>query len=408
MGRVRRGLTSATAFGTLAVLAAGIAIVVTLRTSGWNPAALVHVDSRTPLGAAARAIDPGFRSVHPGAYDGQFYWLIGIDPFATGRLHTLVDKPSYRYGHPLYGWLAWIASAGHSRGVPFALALIGLASMFGAAFLAARLGAPGAGPGVAALFVVLNLGLLTAAANDLAEPLAAALLLGALAAYRARRLGLAWCCLALLPLAKEPLVLVLVAFVCLELVRRRFRRAALLATAALPALGWWVYARVALGAWFTSGDTALGRPLGGWWSAILGSGVDARAAAPVRAVATSTLVVLLLVLGWALVRALRLRGPADYAYLALAPVALCLAPNATGELTTALRNTAFLLVLAPLVLARPPRQAAARVAAVMVSGARPDRRSGATRRVDGRDGAPGRGRDGVPTPAPGVRQGVAP
>ncbi len=33
---------------------------------------------------------------------------------------------------------------------------------------------------------------------------------------------------------------------------------------------WWTYARFQLGAWFTSGDSALGPPLLGWWRALAG------------------------------------------------------------------------------------------------------------------------------------------
>ena len=53
------------------------------------------------MGAAARTVDPHFHTVHPGAYDGQFYWGIAIDPLATGDVHRSFDNASYRYGHPL-------------------------------------------------------------------------------------------------------------------------------------------------------------------------------------------------------------------------------------------------------------------------------------------------------------------
>jgi len=68
-------------------------------------------------------------------------------------------------------------------------------------------------------------------------------------------------------------------------------------------------------------------------------------------VATLAVLLALLILG--AVRARRARSPVDYAYLALAPLAVCLAPNATVELSTALRNTAFLVVLLPFVMASP-------------------------------------------------------
>jgi hypothetical protein len=340
--------------GVLAVLLTGGAMIPTLDKAGWSLTAVAHVDSTTKLGAAARMLDPGFRTVHPGAYDGQFYWGIAVDPLATGVLHADFDKPSYRYGHPLYGWLGWLLSADHARAVPAALVAVGLASMFAAATIAAMLGRwRGRVAGWQGLSVALNPGLITAAALDLAEPLAAALLLAALAAHQCSRWTTTWILLALLPLAKEPLLLVLVAVVVWELVQRHLRRAAIFACAAIPALLWWAYSRIRLGAWFTSGDTALGRPLAGWRRALFGGANTSHESVLRHDAVVATLAVLLALLILGAVRARRARSPVDYAYLALAPLAVCLAPNATVELSTALRNTAFLVVLLPFVMASP-------------------------------------------------------
>jgi hypothetical protein len=337
------------ACGLLAVLVAGVAMIPMLRSADWSLGALARIDSKTQLGAAAHRLDPGLPTVHPGAYDGQFYWGVAVDPLATGDVHQAFDKPSYRYGHPLYGWLGWLVSAGRPRAVPAALAAVGLASLAAAAALAAALGLGRGRPGWEGLFVALNPGLVGAAVHDLAEPLAAALLLGGVAAYVAGRRTPAWICFALLPLAKEPLIIVLLAVVVWELVHRRGGRAALFATAAIPALLWWVYARLQLGAWFTSGDTALGAPLSGWQRAF-----HVALSTPGHAVAVPILVVLLVLLGLAGFRALRLRGPVELAYLPLAAIGVCLAANATIAPSTALRNTAFLLVLVPFVLISPP------------------------------------------------------
>jgi hypothetical protein len=297
------------------------------------------------MGAAAQALDPGFRTVHPGAYDGQFYWGVAVDPLANGSVHALFDKASYRYGHPLFGWLGWLFSAGVARAAPAALAAVGLASLVAAAAAAALLGLVRGGSGWEGLFVALNVGLVGAAVHDLGEPLAAALLLGGTLAYVHGRLGPALICFALLPLAKEPLVLVPLVVAGWELVHHRRRDAALLALTPVPALLWWTYARIQLGAWFTTGDTALGSPLAGWSQAVFRSGANGWAAA--------ILTGLLVLLALAALRALRVRGPVELAFLGLAAIAVCLAPNATVAFTTALRNTAFLVVLLPFVLLPP-------------------------------------------------------
>jgi hypothetical protein len=322
----------------------------TLQHAGWSLTALPRVDSQTKLGADARAVDPGFHTVHPGAYDGQFYWGIAVDPLAIGQVHNAFDKGSYRYGHPLYGWLGWLFSAGRERSVPAVLAAVGLASMFAAAAVAGILGVRRGRSGWEGLFVALNFGLIGAAAHDLAEPLAAALLLGAVAAYVGGRRAPAWICFALLPLAKEPLIVVPLAAVVWELVQRRRRCAALFSTTVLPALAWWIYIRVHLGAWFTSGDSALSLPLVGWARTLFGANVRH---VPARGIAVTVLFLLVIVVAFAAVRALRRRGPVELSYLALTAIAACLAPNATLALSTALRNTAFLIVLIPFVIVLP-------------------------------------------------------
>lgn len=350
---MKRPPPRAVAYGALSVLVASIAIIATLWTTGWSLTALPRVDSKTKLGAVARALDPGFHTVHPGAYDGQFYWGIAVDPLATGSAYKAFDKASYRYGHPLYGWLAWLVSAGWARAVPAALVLVGLASLFAAATIAATLGLSRGGSGWQGLFVALNPGLIISATQDLAEPLASVLLLGAFAAHAHGRRATAWACLALLPLVKEPLGLALAAVVGWELVHRRRDRAAIYVTAAIPALLWWTYARIHLGAWFTSGDTALGSPLAGWRSAFFGAGIHIHESVFRQSAAVAVMVAVLGVLAFAGLRALRLKSPVDYGYVGLAAVVVCLAPNAVIEFSTALRNTAFLVVLVPFVLASP-------------------------------------------------------
>jgi hypothetical protein len=329
---------------------AALAMIPTLRQADWSLTALPRVDSKTKLGADARAVDPGFKTVHPGAYDGQFYWGVAVDPLATGQAHASFDKASYRYGHPLYGWLGWLFTAGWARAAPAALAAIGLVSMFVAAAIAATLGLRRGRSGWEGLFVALNFGLISAAAHDLAEPLAAALLLGALASLVGCRPLLAWICLALLPLAKESLLVVSVAVVAWELGQHRVRCSGRYATTAVPALLWWTYTRVHLGAWFTTGDSALGLPLVGWWHTLFGINVRQEHA---RSVAVGILVSMIIVIALAAVRAIRRRGPVDLSYVALAAIAACLAPNATLAFTTALRNTALLIVLIPFVIAAP-------------------------------------------------------
>jgi MFS family permease len=328
-------------------------MATTLRQSGWSPTALPHVDSQTVLGTASRTFDPKFYAVHPGAYDGQFYWGIAIDPLATNTLHRGFDKPSYRYGHPLYGWLGWLFSFGTARAVPAVLAGLGLASMFAAAAAATALGISRGTRGWEGLLVAVSPGLIFAVRGDLAEPLGVALLLGGFAALGRDRRTLAWICFALLPLAKEPLILATLSVIAWELLQRRWRSAAIFATALAPALTWWTWARIHLGAWFTSGGSALAPPLAGWQQS-LEENLDGNSALVTHVHAgrltAAALLVLVVLVGFVGAKTLRLRGPLDLAALAFTVLAICLAGNATTAFTSALRNTAFLFALAPFVL----------------------------------------------------------
>jgi hypothetical protein len=360
LGRFTNGVLAAPlTAGALALAVVSAVLVPSLRPAGWNVTVLPRVGAVGPLAAAAERVDPGFHTVHTGAYDGQFYWGIAVDPLATGDVHRALDEPSYRYGHPLDGWLGWLFSAGQARAAAAALLGVGLASFAAAAAFAAYLGRRRGSAGFEALLVIANPGLLYAAVHDLAEPLTAALTLGSLAAYSSgrRRVALAGC--ALLPLSKEPLVVVPLALAAWELWRRRagWRCALPFVATLLPSIGWWIYARATFGAWFTSGDSALGAPFAGWKRAIVDAGVhglDPNALQnQIGEEALIVLVSLVALVGIAALFALRARSPVDLVYLPLAALAVCLAPNATVILRDALRNTSLLVALAPFVIVSP-------------------------------------------------------
>ena len=360
MGRRTISRFAPVACATLALCAAVAALIPVLRPAGWSLTALPRVAAGTGMGAAARARDPGFRTVTTGDYDGQFYWGIAVDPIATGDVHQAFDTASYRYGHPLLGWLGWLLSAGQARAAPAALLGVGLASLMLAALAASLLDRALGGRGVAGLFVALNPGLVYSAVHDLAEPLSAALLLGGLLAYARGRRTLAAVAFGLLVLSKEEFLLVPLGIAAWEVLRRRGRPldSAIFVACLLPAAGWWIYARLQLGAWFTSGANGLGIPFAGWKRAVVDAGIHTyspNASQNVSAEATLVvLVALLLLLAVAGLLALRLRGPADVVYLLLAVVTVCLVPSATVLQRDALRNVAVLLTLVPFVVASVP------------------------------------------------------
>jgi hypothetical protein len=345
------------ACGALALLLTTVALVPLLRPVGWDVSALPRVSGPgSPMGDRAKAIDPSFHTVI-NAYDGQFYWGIAIDPLARGYIHQRFDNASYRYGHPLLGWVGWALSGNNSRSVPEALLAACLVSIFAAGALAARLGQMLGGSGWEGLFVALNPGLLFAATHDLTEPLSATLMFAGLIAYLRGRRGFAAVWFALLILSKEQYALVPAGLALWDLIRsrHRLRNAVVLAVSILPAAIWWTYARLQLGDWFLSGSWVVGTPLAGWRRTLTDDGVWSYARGYYQFLTgEATLVVVISLLGLlaiAGVRAMRLRTPVDLVYLLLAALAVCLAWNATYILRDALRNVSLLLALVPFVIA---------------------------------------------------------
>jgi hypothetical protein len=358
--RIDQQLRVPLACGSLALLLTVVSLVPLLRPEGWSLTALPRVSPpSTPMGERAHAIDPHFKTV-TNAYDGQFYWGIAIDPLARGYIHQRFDNASYRYGHPLLGWLGWLVSGDGARRVPAALLGVCLASMFAAGAAAARLGQLLGRSGWQGLFVALNPGLIFAATHDLTEPLSAALMFGGLIAYLRGRRGLAAVCFALLILSKEQFALVPAGLALWDLVRsrRRFVDAAILASSILPAAAWWIYARVQLGDWFLSGSWVLGAPLAGWRRTLTDAGTWSYVSGYYQFLTGESIlavvVPLLALLALAGLCALRLRTPVDVVYLLLGALVACLAWGGTYILRDALRNVALLLTLVPFVLVATP------------------------------------------------------
>lgn len=348
------------ACGLLAVVVAVGAILPALRPAGWSLTVLPRVDAATGMGQAAKKLDPGFRVVHPGAYDGEFYWGIAVDPIATGSVHQAFDTAPYRYGHPLYGWLGWLFSAGQARAAPAALLAVGLVSMLVAGAGAALLGRARGSAGWEGLAVALNPGLLYAAAHDLTEPLSAALLVLAFLAYVDGRRRSAIVCFALLILSKEQFLLAPLALAAWEQLRRRatLRESAALFATIMPAAAWWVYLRLQLGHWFTYGSHSIVLPLRGWTRALLDAGVHSYDLDPTRSQLGEATIVVLVAVGGCLALAgllsLRLRGPVEAAFVPLVVIVACLSPAATVYPRDLLRAVAVTLVLVPFVIASPP------------------------------------------------------
>ena len=214
--------------------------MASLHWVAWDTTALVRMHDTLPLAKLAVRDDPSFRlRGHSGFYDGAYFYAIARDPLATGEAHRLLEEAPYSWGHPAYGWLAWLASAGGRPGaVPDALLALGLLAIAAAGAAASVLARALGWTAWGGLAVALNPGLVFAVNTDTSEPLGAALLLLGLAAYVRGHRGWALALLAALCLVKEPLVLVPLGIGAWDLWRRR--RPPLLAAAVVPAALWWM------------------------------------------------------------------------------------------------------------------------------------------------------------------------
>ena len=330
--------------------------MISLHWQSGNTSSLVRMHDTLRISKLATRSDPSFTlRGESGFYDGAFFYAIARDPLATGEAHHLLKEAPYYWGHPAYGWLAWIASAGGRPNlVPDALLGLGILLMFvagGAASVLARaLGwTPWGGLGVA-----LNPGLVFAVNTDTSEPLGAALLLLGLAAYVGGRRGWAIALFAALCFVKEPLVLVPLAVGAWELWRTR--RPPVVALAVVPAGLWWVYLRIHLGAFpVGQGRERLTAPFLGWIHGLSGAarqswnpGIDT---AQLGQAAIPLIIVVALAIVVAAVVALRLRNVVAPAFLAIAALYACITPNGVQYPKDLMRELALVLMLLPFVLA---------------------------------------------------------
>jgi len=191
----------------------------------FEPSALIHIGAAEPMAGVARATDPSFALVpQQSHYDGVYYYAIGRDPLARGREHKLIDLGSYRYGHPGYGWLAWLASAGQAKPLPYAMLAVALACVAIAAAVASLLAADlGLSPWWG-LVVAVNPGLIFAVTQLTSEAAGLAALLVSILMWRRERRLLAAIAVTAACLVKEQFLVVPIALTIYELVwwiRRR-------------------------------------------------------------------------------------------------------------------------------------------------------------------------------------------
>ncbi|MDE3230962.1 MAG: hypothetical protein KGO05_13870 [Chloroflexota bacterium] len=193
---------------TLAFVAYGIFVLERLRLFHGDVSRFVAAgDTFFKAGPAAQV---GLTVIHHNiGYDGQFYYLLALNPFGPhpALAGAMFDTPAYRAQRILYPFLVWLLTlGGHARFVPLAMLLVNFAAVVALAALAAlaarRLGVA---PALAAI-VVFYPGLLLSLGRDLSEPLALACALGGVVCALDRRWRWAALLLSLAVLGRETTV----------------------------------------------------------------------------------------------------------------------------------------------------------------------------------------------------------
>jgi hypothetical protein len=209
-----RALISRTSvLGPVLVVALVLALLIGARLSAYhgNPAGFVLFGQRyvqythPPAGAPINS---------PTGYDGQFYWIQATDPLLLhgSTLSDLVHtSPGYHLQRPAYPLLAYALAGGSRTVLPWTLVAINLLAVLG---LTAAFSLYARRRGWScwwALAVGLLPGLLMPTLRDLTDPLALAGMGAGLMAWERGRTWLAASLLSLGVLAREPMVLAVVA-----------------------------------------------------------------------------------------------------------------------------------------------------------------------------------------------------
>lgn len=171
-------------FGLVLALAFVGALLV--RADG-DVSLLVHAAPPNTAADGAR----GSLTVQPpeDGFDGQFFYRLGVDPWATDRTVAGVtyDLPALRNARWGYGALAWAAAAGDPDLVPWALVGLNVAAAFAVGAIGGGLArSSGRHAGWGALLVLWP-GFAYSLSLDTSELVASAFLLGGLLALRRRR-----------------------------------------------------------------------------------------------------------------------------------------------------------------------------------------------------------------------------
>jgi hypothetical protein len=177
--------------------------------------------------ATPSQVPPGIPLAKTYGYDGQFFYRLALSPvnFHHTAYGIRMDRP-YRFMRIGYPALTWLVSAGQHVLVPIMLVVVNVAAIGVMGYLGGVFARQSGRHALAGLMLAGYFGIITSLSRDTAEPLAAACLLAALLAVRARRPVLAAALLAFGALTRETVMVAVAAIAIarvLAIVMRRQR-----------------------------------------------------------------------------------------------------------------------------------------------------------------------------------------
>jgi len=222
MRALGRRLNTPLGVALLTLLAYGLFTLVRLHGFGGDPSRFVTAgDQFIPIrsgAAAGLSVAP-----HADGYDGQFYYLLALDPFSPHAAlpGARYDLPAYRAQRILYPLAVWLLSLGGRAALtPTLLIVVNLAALVAVGALAAQLAHRAGRAPLWGVLLASYPGLPLSLARDLGEPLALACALGGLLCARDRRWLGAALLLALATLARETTTLIALALLVAAILAR--------------------------------------------------------------------------------------------------------------------------------------------------------------------------------------------
>ena len=185
-----------------------------------------YIEIGVVAAAVAFAVLVGNAIWHDGAIhngDPLSFLRVARDPFGSGtglEADAAIHGVAYRYGRILFPLTAWLLAGGNAGLVDWTLPLVSVVAFGACAVAAASLADDAGQPPVRGLSVVAVPTLITPTVLVYGEAVAFALLLGAYALYLRGHRRQAWLAAALVPLAREALLVALVPLAVHHLRRR--------------------------------------------------------------------------------------------------------------------------------------------------------------------------------------------